>query len=118
MPSKVYPKAVKASNSEQILPVAAFADGTGQSLSVTTTTARKALNTNGYNIITVTAFGCAMLLRLGDSSVVAATTDQGFSVVLLDGTSVDIVNPDVVTNTNIAAIATSGSGTLYITYRV
>lgn len=118
MPSKVYPKAVKADQSEQILPVAAYADGAGQSLAVTTTTARKALSTNGYNIITVCAVGCNMTLRLGDSSVVATTSDSGFSIFLGDGTYEDIVNPDVVTNTHLAAIATSGSGTLYITYRV
>lgn len=118
MPSKVFPKAVKASHSEQILPVAAVADGTGQSLAVTTTTARKALSTNGYNVLTLTASGCNMFLRFGNGSVVATTSDNGFSLFLVDGSSVDVVNSDVVTNTNLAAIAGTGSGTLYITYRV
>lgn len=118
MPSKVSPKAVKADQSDQILPVAAYADGTGQSLAVNTSSSRKALNTNGYNIITVCAVGCNMFLRLGDSSVTATTSDSGFSIFLTDGKYEDIVNPDVTVNTNLAAITNSGSGTLYITYRI
>lgn len=117
MPSKILPKSVRPADLTASLPVTSFVDAKGHSFSVSTTSAREAFDTTGYSCITLWCLGCDSVIRLGDSSVVAATTDQGFSALCPDGTPVDLVINDIVNQTHIAAVAISGSGTMYITYR-
>lgn len=81
--------------------------GTPRSLSVTTSSARQAL-TSGVTRVSVTASGCDMAINLGGGTVTAATTDH----FLQNGERIEFQLRS--TETYIAAIASSGSGTLRI----
>lgn len=82
--------------------------GTSRSLSVTTSTARQAL-TSGTARVSVVAYGCDMAIALGAGTVNAATTDH----ILQSGERIEF-QLRTATETYIAAIALSGSGTLRI----
>jgi hypothetical protein len=88
----------------------AFSPGATVSLSVTTTSAAVALSGNGSVVEVQNAGAAPIFIKLGGASVTAAATDYP----VLAGTS-KLITRDADSQTYIAAIAASGSSTLYAT---
>lgn len=89
---------------------AAFAPGTTASLAVSAATASVQLTGGGVNVEVQNTSTVNMFVKLGTASVTAAVTDYP----VLPGQS-KLISRDPNTQTYIAAITASGSGTLYAT---
>lgn len=89
---------------------AAFSPGTTASLAVSAATASVQLTGSGANVEVQNTSTVNMFVKLGTSAVTAAVTDYP----ILPGQS-KIISRDASTQTYVAAITASGSGTLYAT---
>lgn len=89
---------------------AAFAPGTTASLAVSAVTASVQLTGSGVNVEVQNTSTVNMFVKLGTSAVTAAITDYP----ILPGQS-KLISRDASTQTYIAAITVSGTGTLYAT---
>lgn len=89
---------------------AAFAPGTTASLAVSAASASVQLTGGGVNVEVQNTSTVNMFVKFGGSTVTAAVTDYP----VLPGQS-KLISRDPNTQTYIAAITASGSGTLYAT---
>lgn len=80
--------------------------GVARQIAVSATSASQALSA-GCEVVSLKAIGCAMHVRAGAGAQTAVATDH----YIADGERVDLA---VAAGTTLAAIAASGTGTLYI----